>query len=232
MIKQNLSVTKLNIWDLDGTVINSFGRVQPCLLPNGDLDLDKYRKEACTHEAIQSDTLLPLVELMRQSMADPTTVNAIVTARMLSKSDYYYLRRQQLRGRDGSNVQVFSRDTLAKHFDHSEVDSIYYSGDANYKRRYLQLLREAYPNATMTMYDDHDGVLAMAASMGIRAVDAKVINDVMALGIQIAGAGFIDDDMNDDLDIEYLQAKLDFAWNSLTAEEQSEYTAKVHTKAA
>lgn len=225
-------ITKLNIWDLDGTVINSFHRVSPCLKPNGDLDLDMYRREACVHDAIMADTLLPLVEVMRQSMASPDTVNVIVTARMLSKSDYYFLRKHGLRGRDGSNIQVFSRDTLAKHFPHADVNRIYNSGDAKYKREYFELLEEQYPAATITVYDDHDGVLDVAASMGFRAVDAKVINDVMTLGIQIAGAGFIDEDLADDLDVSYLQSKLDFAWSSLTAEEQAEYQATIHNKAA
>ncbi len=62
------NIKRVNIWDLDGTVINSMRRLQQCFKPNGDLDLDVYRREACTHEAIMTDSLLPLVEVMKQSV--------------------------------------------------------------------------------------------------------------------------------------------------------------------
>jgi Asp-tRNA(Asn)/Glu-tRNA(Gln) amidotransferase A subunit family amidase len=231
-MRNKLDVKVLNIWDLDGTVINSFHRVQPCLRVNGDLDLDKYRREACTHDAIQADTLLPLVQVMHKNIDDPTVMNAIVTARMLGKSDYYFLRRQGMRGRGTDNVPVYSRDTLAKHFGNDKALAIYNMGDAAYKSHYFVMLQAEYPNAVITVFDDHQGVLSAAASMGLRAVDATLINEYLSMGIQLAGEQFADEQLTDDLDIEYLEAKLDFAWSSLTDEEKAEYTTQTHSKVA
>ena len=72
-----------HIFDLDGTVIDSFKRIAPCMLPNGDLDLDRYRREACTHDKIQGDQLLPLYQQMRQLLNTGADV-AICTARLLN----------------------------------------------------------------------------------------------------------------------------------------------------
>ncbi len=219
-------VTKVNIWDLDGTVINSFHRVQPCLCPStGNLDLQKYLREACKHELVMGDTLLPLVETMKRCFDSADTVNVIVTARTMAKSDYVFLRQNGLRGRNGQNVRVMSRDTLAKYFPHDEVRAIYSSSDANYKRRYFELLQAQYPGAQFTVYDDHKGVLRVASEMGFNVLDAQMVNDILSVGMSLIGEAIIDEHMAEDLDIDYLKAKLDFAWQCMTDEERAEYTA-------
>ena len=223
-------VTKVNIWDLDGTVINSFHRVQPCLCPTtGNLDLQKYLRDACKHELVMGDTLLPLVETMKRCFNDSDSVNVIVTARTMAKSDYVFLRQNGLRGRNGQNVRVMSRDTLARYFPADEVKGIYSSRDAEYKRRYFQLLQAQYPGAQFTVYDDHKGVLAVAAEMGFRVLDAEMVNDILSVGMSLIGEAIIDEHMTDDLDIDYLKEKLDFAWSCMTDEERAEYTAGTTT---
>jgi hypothetical protein len=51
-------------------------------------------------------------------------------------------------------------------------------GDADYKRHWLQYLQGMYPLHNMIIYDDHDGVLDMAAQLGITALDAKALNSI------------------------------------------------------
>lgn len=219
---------KVNIWDLDGTVINSYHRVLPCLDTAGNLNLQMYKEQACKHELIQQDGLLPLVELMRQSMNNPGEINYIVTARLMSKSDYYFLRTQQLRGRGKDNIQVFARDTLHKFFDADKVKDIYMSGDAKYKRNYFELIRQRHgnDNVAYTVYDDHQGVLAVAREMGFNAVDATVINDMFSLGVRIGGESFLDDALDDDNDIDFLAARLDLAWQTLPEDERDYFAVK------
>ena len=159
-----------HIFDLDGTVIDSFQRIAPCLLPNGDLDLAKYRREACTHDKIQGDQFLPLFEQMRKLINTGADV-AICTARLLSKSDYYFLRKAGLK-----RVRfIASRDRLARYFG-SQAPEILAMGDANYKRQWLDLLQGIYRDRPFIVYDDHNGVLNMAARLGCRTVDAKQYN--------------------------------------------------------
>ena len=217
-------IKTVNIWDLDGTVINSFHRVKPCLSESGDLDLDKYRREACKHELIVQDSLLPLVELMRSKMNQPDTINYIVTARLMSKSDYYFLRRQGLRGRGNDNIQVFSRDTIHKFTD--DVREVYGRKDADYKAFYFDLItaKHGREGVSYTMYDDHLGVLDKAKEYGFNAVNATLLNDMLSAGITLASESFLDETIADDLDIEYLNDRLKFAWQMLTAEEQEYYS--------
>ena len=159
-----------HIFDLDGTVIDSFQRIAPCMLPNGDLDLDRYRREACTHDKIQTDTLLPLYQQMRQLINTGGDV-AICTARLMGKSDYFYLRKIGLK-----RVRfIASRDRLARYFG-SQAPEICRMPDAHYKRQWLDLLQGIYRDRPFIVYDDHGGVLDMAARLGCRTVDAKQYN--------------------------------------------------------
>ena len=159
-----------HVFDLDGTVIDSFKRIAPCLLPNGDLDLDRYRREACTHDKIQTDQLLPLYQQMRQLINTGGDV-AICTARLLNKSDYFYLRKIGLK-----RVRfIASRDRLARYFG-QQAPTICRLGDADYKRHWLDLLQGIYRDRPFVVYDDHGGVLDMAARLGCRTVDAKQYN--------------------------------------------------------
>ena len=159
-----------HLFDLDGTVIDSFQRIEPCLLPNGDLDLAKYRAEACTHDKIQGDQLLPLYQQMRQLINTGSDV-AICTARLMSRSDYYFLRKAGLK-----RVRfIASRDRLARYFG-SQAPEILAMGDAHYKRQWLDLLQGMFRDRPFIVYDDHAGVLNMAARIGCRTVDAKQYN--------------------------------------------------------
>lgn len=161
-----------HLFDLDGTVIDSFQRIAPCIKANGDLDLDLYRATACTHDAIQTDRLLPLYSKMIGLINSGATVG-ICTARLMSNSDYYFLRKIGLK-RVGF---IASRDRLAKYFG-GEAHRIYGMNDAEYKAQWLDLLSGIYRGRDFIVYDDHDGVLAMAARKGVRTVDAKQYNDL------------------------------------------------------
>ena len=221
-------VTNINLWDLDGTVINSAHRVLPLLDKDGNLDLNRYRNEACKHELIIQDSLLPLVELMRRQMSAPNTINYIITARAMSKSDYYFLRKQGLRGRNGDNIQVFSRDTIHRFAPLESVKHIYNSRDADYKAFYFDHIIRLHGrnNVNYTMYDDHKGVLEKAREYGFNAIDATQLNEMLTIGIQLASEQFLDETISDDLDIDYLNQRLSFAWQQLTEEEQDYYSVK------
>lgn len=217
-------ISRVMIWDLDGTVVNSFHRVAPCFDSAGNLDLNKYAREACKHDLIMQDSLLPLVAYMQDCMNDANTLNIICTARLMSKSDYYYLRKQGLRGRGESNIRVFSRDTLHKFFPHENVMNIYHSKDAVYKSYYFELFKQLYPNADFTMIDDHKGVLSAAASAGFKTLDAQAVNDILSIGVTLIGETFIDESLDDDNDYQFLAERLKMCWEGMTEEERAEYS--------
>lgn len=170
-----------HLFDLDGTVIDSFHRVKPCLKEGGDLDLAKYRKEACSHEKVMQDELLPLVEHMRALIASGEQVG-ICTARHMSKSDYVFLRQHGVR-----TPFIASRDRIHKFFPAEMVRAICNSGDAAYKAAWLQMLKATRPESTIHLYDDHLGVLEAAKALGVVTFNATVLNEQLdkayALGL-------------------------------------------------
>lgn len=185
----------LHVFDLDGTTINSFHRVGPCINPDGDLDLQAYRETACSHEKVQKDSLLPLAKYMQDLIQKGAAV-AICTARKLSKTDYVYLRKAGMRV-----STICSRDQLFKHFDPVLAKSIYHMKDADYKRFYLQRLQILFPLHNIVVYDDHDGVLHMARELGVIAYDAKEMNQIIEASYKIGYSDAIEDYENEIEDI-------------------------------
>ncbi len=186
---------KLHVFDLDGTTVDSFHRVQPCLKTDGDLDLTMYRDHACTHDKVQADTLLPLAKYMKDLIQKGERV-AICTARKMSKTDYVYLRKAGIRV-----STICSRDQLFKHFDPVQAKAIYSMKDADYKRFYLQRLQVLFPLHSLVIYDDHDGVLAMAKEIGVLAFDAKEMNQIIEAAYKIGYSDAIEDYENEIEDI-------------------------------
>ena len=169
------TILKGRIFDLDGTVIDSSHRVNPCLDQHGDLNLEKYIAEACTPEKVANDSLMPLVGLMKQAIQEGELV-IICTARHMLKQDYVFLRQNGIK-----TPLVCSRDTVAKWFPQRHVNRVYKADDATYKAHWFNLIRAIYPSAAFTMYDDHQGVLEAARSAGFKAVDATVLNEALEL---------------------------------------------------
>lgn len=174
----------INIFDLDGTVIDSSKRVVPCLKANGDLDLQMYIDTACSPEKVSLDTLLPLADYMKQLINRGETV-CVVTARYMNACDYVYLRKH---GLQKSNVIICSRDRLAGVFGKQEGKRISALSDGEYKRSWFNHLWHSLPNNRFTMYDDHQGVLAVCQEMaGFTGIDAvainSMINDAFVAGI-------------------------------------------------
>lgn len=165
---------KIHVFDLDQTVVNSDHRVKPLLDSDNNLDLQRYKDEACKHDLIQQDTLLPLATYMQQLLQQGEIV-VICTARFMSKSDYIYLRKNGLR-----TPLVLSRDQLHKHFPAEMVNKIYNSSDSKYKGYYMDLLKAKFGNnSDFIIYDDHKGVLAVAREKGFTAIDAIQLNAML-----------------------------------------------------
>lgn len=186
---------KLHVFDLDGTTIDSFHRVESCIKPDGDLDLQAYRETACTHDKVQADTLLPLSKYMQDLIQRGEKV-AICTARKMSKTDYVYLRKAGMRV-----STICSRDQLFKHFDPVQAKAIYHMKDADYKHFWLQRLQILFPLHSLVIYDDHQGVLEMAKEIGVIAYDAKEVNQILDAGFKM-GYETASDDY--ELEIEHL----------------------------
>lgn len=168
---------KAYVFDLDNTTIDSFHRVAPCLDSQGNLDLAKYIREACTPDKVANDKLLPLAGYMQQLIQQGELV-IILTARYMLKQDYVYLRKNGLR-----TPIICSRDQLARVFGDGNAAHISKMSDAPYKREWFSHLFASFPQVTeWCFFDDHDGILEMANTLkGVTATDAKLLNKLLEM---------------------------------------------------
>lgn len=147
---------RIFIYDLDRTVIDSDHRVP--YMKNGDLNLQLYY---ANKSMISNDTLLPLVNLMREQYKSGHKI-VICTARVMDDRDYTYLHRNFI-----PHHLVMSR-TLND-----------LSSDASLK---FHLLSAILPNPThnklvpVVMYDDNESVLDMLPNLGIIGVNSMELN--------------------------------------------------------
>ena len=169
----------LHLFDLDGTAIDSLHRVAPCLKEGGDLDLAMYRREACTHDKIMADRLLPLADHMK-ALIDKGEPVGILTARRMGKSDYVFLRQHGIK-----TAFIASRDRIHKHFPPDMVKAICSSGDAAYKSAWIHMLKANRPELSLHLYDDHDGVLEAAKALGVTCFDSKTINEQLNIAFKL-----------------------------------------------
>ena len=157
--------TTVRIWDLDRTLIDSDHRTPSVLNFEG---LAEYRAMQ-THTNIMKDTALPLMDQFRKAK-EIGDVNIVLTARCMTKSDHISLRNLGITG-----VKVINRNKCASHDHFNTHDS------GEYKRVFMQQIKEAYPNAkAIYMYDDHPKVLKVADELGIIPVNAITLNKLLA----------------------------------------------------
>jgi len=81
-------ITKIDIFDMDGTVIDSTHRYRT--MPSGDrIDLDHWIENDIP-EMIARDSLLPMAEQYKKACIDPQTYVIIATARACEDGDANY----------------------------------------------------------------------------------------------------------------------------------------------
>jgi hypothetical protein len=149
---------KLNIFDLDGTVIDSSHRRQ--YNADGTLNLNAWR--ACSRETIMRDSLLPLASVMRELIASNKMV-AICTSRVLNETDWEYLEMHQILPRI-----IISR---------IEGDT---TPDAEFKTRELKWSFNALTLRQSQMWEDMPEIRASVSKLGILAIDPIPFNKVLA----------------------------------------------------
>lgn len=81
-------ISRIHIYDLDGTVIDSDHRYRN--LPNGSIDLP-YWIENSTPEKVAMDSLMPLAAQYIRDLLDPSTYVVVATARLMAESDLIFL---------------------------------------------------------------------------------------------------------------------------------------------
>jgi hypothetical protein len=146
-------MARYNIFDLDGTVVDSSHR--HVAKPDGSFCLDGWRAN-CTPEKIMQDKLLPLANVWKQ-MWEAGQIIVICTARVLQGADFDFLRHHGL------------------HFDkvlgrHGERDM---RPDAELKVANLLSLNVDFRRVSNVFYEDNDAVREAVTDLGIKAIHPR-----------------------------------------------------------
>jgi phosphoglycolate phosphatase-like HAD superfamily hydrolase len=83
-------ITKVSIYDMDGTIVDSLHRYRTIIDDNGErIDLGYWREN---EYRAMDDTLLPLAEQYKQDLQDENCFVIIATARVLRSADNQFIR--------------------------------------------------------------------------------------------------------------------------------------------
>ena len=85
-----MTIKRVNIYDLDGTIIDSTHRYRTIIGENGErIDLQHWRDNQ--HLAV-NDALLPLAAQYMADLVDPETYVIVATAREMHAPDWQFIR--------------------------------------------------------------------------------------------------------------------------------------------
>ena len=149
----------VNVFDLDGTLIDSSHRINK----NGDIDegLDlEYWKNNCNAISITKDKLLPLVDVYHE-FGKTGFINIAVTARDMNQADYDYLHNNGM----FFNMILHREDSI-------ELDHIL-------KERKLSELFKDKKLKPFLAFDDKEENLEVFKKFGFTTINALQINKLM-----------------------------------------------------
>lgn len=134
-------ITKLAIYDMDGTIVDSSHRYRTIVDESGErIDLDHWRQNE--HRALD-DGLLPLAEQYKKDLADPHAFVIIATARVMNAPDWefvyknlgmpdYFISRKPGDTQSGKTLKIGG---LAKFFNlknFQDAEAVFYEDNVQY----------------------------------------------------------------------------------------------------
>ena len=134
-------ITRVSIYDMDGTIVDSLHRYRTILSDNGErIDLDYWRENE--YRAMQ-DSLLPLAEQYKNDIRDENCFVIIATARVLRSTDNEFITSVLgepdyiISRNDGSDISggLLKINGLAKFFNlnnFKDAEFTFYEDNINY----------------------------------------------------------------------------------------------------
>ena len=134
-------ITRVAIYDMDGTIVDSSHRYRTIVDDNGErIDLDYWRENE--HLAM-NDGLLPLFEQYKNDLNDPACYVIIATARVMNDPDWqfvreilgepdYFISRKAGDSQSGKTLKI---NGLAKFFNlvnFKNADYVFYEDNISY----------------------------------------------------------------------------------------------------
>jgi phosphoglycolate phosphatase-like HAD superfamily hydrolase len=134
-------ITRVSIYDMDGTIVDSLHRYRTIVDENGErIDLDFWRENQ--YRALD-DTLLPMAEQYRADLQDENCYVIIATARVMNAPDWvfvkeilgepdYFISRNDGDSQSGKTLKI---NGLAKFFNltnFKNADFCFYEDNVEY----------------------------------------------------------------------------------------------------
>ena len=134
-------ITKVAIYDMDGTIVDSSHRYRTITDENGTrIDLDFWREN---EYLAMNDSLLPMAEQYRLDLADSSTYVIIATARVMNEPDWkfvkeilgepdYFISRPKDSNVSGKTLKI---NGLAKFFNllnFKDAEFVFYEDNISY----------------------------------------------------------------------------------------------------
>ena len=90
ILKIMAKISRVAIYDMDGTIVDSSHRYRTIIDANGErIDLDYWRENQFR---AMDDSLLPMFEQYRVDLADDNCYVIIATARVMNEPDWQFVR--------------------------------------------------------------------------------------------------------------------------------------------
>lgn len=134
-------ITKVAIYDMDGTLVDSSHRYRTIIDDAGErIDLEYWRE----HEKdAMNDTLLPMAEQYKKDLLDPNTYVIIATARVMHDPDWQFVREVlgepdyfiSRRDGDTQSGKTLKINGLARFFNllnFRDADFVFYEDNVSY----------------------------------------------------------------------------------------------------
>lgn len=136
-------ITRVAIYDMDGTIVDSSHRYRTIVDEHGErIDLEHWR--ANEYRAME-DKLLPLADQYKADLADPGCYVIIATARVMNEPDWQFVREIlgepdyfiSRRAGDTQSGKTLKTNGLAKFFNlvtFKGADFVFYEDNVSYMK--------------------------------------------------------------------------------------------------
>jgi len=137
-----MTIKRLAIYDMDGTIVDSTHRYRTIKQADGTekIDLEFWRKN---QPLAMLDKLLPLAEQYRADLRDPNTYTIIATARVMNPPDWQYVKeilgepdhfihRAEGDTRGGAFLKILGLTKFFNLKNFKQAKAVFYEDNASY----------------------------------------------------------------------------------------------------
>lgn len=134
-------ITKVAIYDMDGTVVDSSHRYRTIIDDNGErIDLEFWRQNQFD---AMNDTLLPMAEQYKKDLDCPNTYVIIATARVMNNPDWqfvkeilgepdYFISRKDGDNQSGKTLKINGLARFFNLLNFKDADFVFYEDNVSY----------------------------------------------------------------------------------------------------